>query len=70
MRDIQINRYPALNGVLWDYHGKTIPADEALKIYEKRWCFISGTDLPENEKRLIHKLVKEYGNGYFLPVCA
>ncbi|XKM13667.1 hypothetical protein RCS94_00390 [Orbaceae bacterium ac157xtp] len=68
MRNIQVNRYPALLGVLWDYKGKTIPAEEAFKIYEKRWRFIEGSYLPENEKKLIHKLAKEYGQGYFLPV--
>jgi len=70
MKNIQVNRYPALNGVLWDYHRKTIPAGEAFKIYEKRWCFIKGTCLQKNEEKLIHQLTKEYGHGHFLPICA
>ncbi|MWN05034.1 MULTISPECIES: hypothetical protein [unclassified Gilliamella] len=69
MQNIQVNRYPALNKILWDYQGQTIPEDEAFKIYERRWCFIKDVKLAANEKKLIHKLIKEYGNGYFLPTC-
>jgi hypothetical protein len=68
MKMINRREYPELDALLWDTTAETIPAQEALRIYEQRWGFVNQADLQHHERELIKQLAKAAGG--FLPAVA
>jgi hypothetical protein len=69
MGNINRTHYHELNLLLWDMHNKYINPKVAFDIYEKRWAFVDQNKLNKNEKRLLDRLVYEFGNGCFMPAA-
>lgn len=67
MKAIARQQFPALNQILWDTSAQFIEPKNALHCYEKRWRFINKDELTIKEQQLIQQLIKEVGNGLFLP---
>ncbi|HHC7353776.1 TPA: hypothetical protein ACN30S_002457 [Vibrio campbellii] len=67
MGNINRTHYHELNLLLWDMHKKFIAPKTAFELYEKRWGYVDQAKLTLKEKKLIHLLTKEFGNGYFMP---
>ena len=60
---IPIDDYRELSLLAWSRHERTIPAREALALYEAYWRFVDVQGMSERERRLIDDLAREYGNG-------
>lgn len=60
---IRINQYPQLRFVAWNRHNEFIDEAEALELYEVNWRFVDQKNLSTQERELINRLVKDYGNG-------
>ncbi|MGV3000767.1 hypothetical protein [Vibrio sp. E150_018] len=69
MSNINRTQYHELNKILWDMHEKFINPKTALTMYERRWSMIEKERIHFKEKRLIAQLVREYGNGLFMPAA-
>lgn len=69
MGNINRTHYHELNLLLWDMHNKYINPKVALDVYERRWTFVDQNKLNKNEKRLLVRLVNEFGNGCFMPAA-
>lgn len=67
MGNINRTKYHELNQLLWDIHAKFIAPKVALELYERRWAYVDKNKLDAEEERLIKQLVKEFGNGVFMP---
>ncbi|RUO50017.1 hypothetical protein [Pseudidiomarina donghaiensis] len=68
MKMINRREYPELDALLWDTTAETIPAQDALRIYEQRWGFVNQAALQNHERELIKQLAKAAGG--FLPAVA
>lgn len=55
--------YPALADISWNLAQEYIPAKEALALYERNWRFIDRKRLDDRERRLIERLVEQFGGG-------
>jgi hypothetical protein len=60
---VRVADYPQLQDLAWNRVDRFIPADEALKLYERNWRFIDVPRLEERERLLIEQLKAECGNG-------
>lgn len=62
--EIHIAEYPQLRFIAWNRHDDaTVSGEEALALYERNWDYVEVDKLSADEKALIERLVKEYGNG-------
>jgi len=61
---LRIKDFPQLNLLCWsiDRDG-SIREDYALSLYERNWYLVDQEALDANERALINRLVKKYGNG-------
>lgn len=68
IKNLEIDRlaYPELNLILWDTKRRYLNAQEAFETYEKRWRYVTPSQLTSNEQELIALLIKEIGKGMFL----
>lgn len=61
---IKIDDYPQLKLIAWNRpDGSLVEESEALALYERNWRFMDLAALDQNERSLIDRLVKTYGNG-------
>ena len=60
---LDINQWPMLKDLAWNRHDSWLPAEEALRIYERNWRFVDVDKLDNEEAELIHRLQEHYGNG-------
>lgn len=67
MGDIDRTRYVQLDYILWDVRAKLIRPKDALDAYERKWRYVDHKAITPAEQRLIDNLIKEVGNGHFLP---
>ncbi|CAK1712555.1 conserved hypothetical protein [Vibrio crassostreae] len=67
MGNINRTEYHELNLLLWDMHIKFIAPKVALSVYEKRWAFVDQKKINPNERKLLDRLINEFGNGCFMP---
>lgn len=67
MANINRTHYHELDLILWDMHSKYIAPETAFRMYEQRWRYVDKTKITAKEKRLIDKLVNEFGGGIFMP---
>lgn len=58
--------YPELNFIAWDRrHLAGVSEEEAFALYRARWKYVDETQLTEQERTLIDRLVKTFGGGVF-----
>lgn len=57
--------WPVLRGLTWNRSDRWIPADEALRLYERNWRHVETDDLGEDEARLIQRLADRFAGGVF-----
>ncbi len=67
MVNIDREKYPELDALLWDIHDRKIKPEVAFNLYEKRWGFVDKKNLRPEETGLIKELTVIYGNGCFMP---
>lgn len=60
---LHIDDYPELALLGWNRAVRDIEGDEALGLYEANWRFVDVVHMPEHERKLLERLVREYGNG-------
>jgi hypothetical protein len=60
---VRVADYPQLSDLTWSRRDPLIPAQEALRLYERNWRFIDVARLTPQEQQLIERLKIEYGNG-------
>jgi hypothetical protein len=60
---VRVRDYPQLTDLAWNRTDEFIPADEALRLYERNWRLIEPTGLDARERALIERLRAEYGSG-------
>jgi hypothetical protein len=70
MTYIDRNNYKELDLILWDTRKKLIAPKDAFAFYEGRWGHVDKNKLDKLELALIDDLIKQVGNGHFLPVAA
>jgi len=64
---IKINHYPQLRRLAWNQPADAVIAErDALALYEREWRFVNPAQLETQERELIDRLVKEYGQGVLL----
>lgn len=64
---VLIKDYPQLSLLAWQLRGvDTIPAREALSLYERNWRHLEPDKLTAKEQELIEALSKELGGGRLL----
>lgn len=56
--------FPELRRIAWNLRLDTqLSGKEALALYERNWHFVDQAHLTPEERDLIDRLVKEFGNG-------
>jgi len=60
---VEVARYPELALLCWNRRDRFIRAREALALYERNWRFVDEAHLAPEERALIDRLAREYGNG-------
>lgn len=64
---VALNQYPQLRKLAWHINGVTsIPAKDALNLYERNWRHVDKAQMGAEEKILLNTLVETYGNGCLL----
>lgn len=64
---VHVAQYPQLRLLAWSFRDDLeLDGQEALALYEDQWDLVEQEKLIPEERELIEKLVKEYGNGVFL----
>ena len=62
--DIDIDHFAQLRLLAWNRApASVITGEDALALYERNWRFIDQGTLTAQERDLIERLVKEFGNG-------
>lgn len=65
--DVVVDHYPQLRRITWSMPGAvTIPAADALALYEQRWSYVDKAALSADEWALIDRLAHEQGGGFFV----
>jgi hypothetical protein len=60
---VEVRRYPNLRLLCWNRTEPILTARDAFALYERNWRFVDTKNLGEDERRLIEKLTRKYGNG-------
>ncbi|MCW5622904.1 MAG: hypothetical protein KIS79_17465 [Burkholderiales bacterium] len=63
---ILIDQFPNLALICWNRADRTVSEAEALALYEANWRFVDVQNMPERERALIERLVRDHGNGVLL----
>lgn len=67
LADVVVDHYPQLKQIMWSMPGaQTIPAADALALYEQRWTYVDKVALSADEWALIDRLAHEQGGGFFV----
>ncbi|MCV6627524.1 MAG: hypothetical protein OIF38_15610 [Cellvibrionaceae bacterium] len=67
MNDIDRTQYEQLDTILWDVRARLIRPQDALKAYERKWRYVDQKRISAEEQRLLDRLIREVGDGRFLP---
>lgn len=59
------NAWPVLRDLTWNRSDRWIPAEEALRLYERNWRHVDATALGEEEAALIRRLALRFAGGVF-----
>lgn len=67
IEDMVVDRtaWPVLRSLTWNRSDRWIPADEALRLYERNWRHVDARELRENEAALIQRLADRFAGGVF-----
>lgn len=57
--------WPVLRELTWNRADRWIPADEALRLYERNWRHVDPGALGEEEAKLIRRLADRFAGGIF-----
>jgi len=60
---VEVRRYPNLRLLCWNRTEPFLTACDAFALYERNWRFVDTKNLGEDERKLIEKLTRKYGNG-------
>jgi hypothetical protein len=60
---VDIQEYPNLRLLCWNRAERFIPASDAFALYERNWRFVDEKTLEANERKLIERLTRTYGDG-------
>ena len=60
---VDAERYENLKLLRWNRSGRYLTAREAFGLYERNWRLVDTAHLDEEERSLIDKLARKYGNG-------
>jgi len=60
---LEIARWPALRSLAWQLHQDRIGEPDALALYEREWRHLDPDRLDPEERALIERLVRTYGQG-------
>ena len=64
-RVVRVADYPMLRDLLWTGRRRELlPAREAFNLYERNWRFVNPPELTTNERALIERLRRRYGDGF------
>lgn len=67
LADVVVEHYPQLKQIMWSMPGaQTIPAADALALYEQRWTYVDKSALSADEWALIDRLAHDLGGGFFV----
>jgi len=63
-RVVRVDDYPMLRDLLWTGRRRELlPAREAFNVYERNWRFVNPAELTTDERALIERLRRRYGDG-------
>jgi len=57
--------WPVLRELTWNRSDRWIPADEALRLYERNWRHVDTASIGEAEAKLIQDLADRFAGGVF-----
>jgi len=61
---IQLTDYPQLQFIAWNRQKDDfIEEEEAFSLYERNWRWVEKASLSVNERELIERLTRVFGNG-------
>jgi hypothetical protein len=60
---VDAERYENLKLLRWNRSGRYLTDREAFGLYERNWRLVDTAHLDEEERSLINKLARKYGNG-------
>lgn len=60
---VDIDQAPGLREIAWNRKDRFLRAEEALALYERNWRFVDQVNLLPAERKLIERLVAQFGNG-------
>ena len=60
---VDAERYENLKLLRWNRSGRYLTDREAFGLYERNWRLVDTAHLDEEERSLIDKLARKYGNG-------
>jgi hypothetical protein len=60
---VDAERYENLKLLRWNRSGRYLTDREAFGLYERNWRFVDTARLDQEERGLIDKLARKYGNG-------
>jgi hypothetical protein len=66
-REIPWGRFPELATLCWNLHRPSIPAKEALRLYEDHWRFVNQAAMTPAEKELVNRLADRFGSFLHVP---
>jgi hypothetical protein len=63
-RVVRVTDYPMLRDLLWTGRRRELlQAREAFNLYERNWRFVNPAELTTDERALIERLRRRYGDG-------
>jgi hypothetical protein len=60
---VRVADYPQLEDLAWNRRDALIPARAAFQLYERNWRFVNVEKLGDDERELIDRLARTFGNG-------
>ena len=57
--------WPVLRELTWNRSDRWIPADEALRLYERNWRHVDAASIGDEEAKLIQRLADRFAGGVF-----
>jgi hypothetical protein len=60
---VKVADYPQLSQLAWNRRDTMIPARHAFQLYERNWRFVNAAQLGADERELIDRLARMFGNG-------